>query len=67
MHILVVVSQYLIELVEEFDLLLDRGHPSKIEFYQKEESQNTFSPNNYVLMLQKFGQSFQEHLLLEKD
>ena len=67
LHIFVVVSQYFVQLIEELDFLLNYSHPTKVKFEEKQESQDAFSADHYVLMLKKFEKSFQEHLFLEQN
>ena len=67
LYILVVVTQKLVELIEEHDFLLNHRYPSKIQFEQQQESQDAFASDHDVGRVQKLKQSLHKEVFFQQD
>ena len=57
LDIFVIVPKNFVKFVEEFDLLLEGGHPSEVQLDKEQECQDAFAADNDVLVLQESHQS----------
>ena len=67
LDVLIVILKELVKLIKELNLLLNHRHPSEVKLEKQKESQDAFTSNHNLLMLKKFQQRFQEHLLLKQN